>query len=264
MKTTQTMSNTKSAFTLIELLVVIAIIAILAAILFPVFARARENARRASCQSNLKQAGLAFAQYSQDYDERNVSFPAAGFPTWDARMEPYLGIRVEATSGAQILQCPSDSTVRVFGSCNPATTAQPRSYSLSGNNVDRNTNPNPARATMAGTYTLIAGNFATATYVGRVLSEIEVPAQTLQLVEKVGNDNIFANNTGAVVASPEGGGQTAQNGSRCGVPVFNPIHLEGWNYLFADGHVKWYRPEQTIGTGSMTSPRGFWTLVDND
>jgi prepilin-type N-terminal cleavage/methylation domain-containing protein len=57
-------------FTLIELLVVIAIIAILAAILFPVFARARENARRASCQSNLKQIGLGIMQYTQDYDER--------------------------------------------------------------------------------------------------------------------------------------------------------------------------------------------------
>lgn len=59
----------KRGFTLIELLVVIAIIAILAAILFPVFARARENARRASCQSNLKQIGLGIMQYSQDYDE---------------------------------------------------------------------------------------------------------------------------------------------------------------------------------------------------
>lgn len=58
------------AFTLIELLVVIAIITLLAAILFPVFARARENARRSSCQSNLKQIGIGIAQYTQDYDEK--------------------------------------------------------------------------------------------------------------------------------------------------------------------------------------------------
>ena len=59
----------RSGFTLIELLVVIAIIAILAAILFPVFSRARENARKATCQSNLKQIGMAMMQYVQDYDE---------------------------------------------------------------------------------------------------------------------------------------------------------------------------------------------------
>lgn len=69
------MHTRRKGFTLIELLVVIAIISILAAILFPVFARARENARRASCQSNLKQLGLGFAQYLQDYDER---YPFAG------------------------------------------------------------------------------------------------------------------------------------------------------------------------------------------
>ena len=66
-------SRKNRGFTLIELLVVIAIILILAAILFPVFARARENARRASCQSNLKQMGLVLGQYAKDYDERMIS-----------------------------------------------------------------------------------------------------------------------------------------------------------------------------------------------
>src|SRR5690554_4144515 len=98
----------KSAFTLIELLVVIAIIAILAAILFPVFARARENARRASCMSNLKQIGLGFMQYIQDYDERlpygkleDVNGDAIGETYWHVSVQPYL-------KSNQILRCPSD------------------------------------------------------------------------------------------------------------------------------------------------------------
>ena len=68
--------RTFRAFTLIELLVVIAIIAILASILFPVFAQARENARKTDCVSNEKQIGLAFALYVQDYDERYCAQPA--------------------------------------------------------------------------------------------------------------------------------------------------------------------------------------------
>jgi prepilin-type N-terminal cleavage/methylation domain-containing protein len=73
-----------SGFTLIELLVVIAIIAILAAILFPVFARARENARRASCQSNLKQIGLGLMQYVQDYDGAFPFFSTSSLPGYTA------------------------------------------------------------------------------------------------------------------------------------------------------------------------------------
>jgi len=87
----------KSGFTLIELLVVIAIIAILAAILFPVFARARENARRSSCQSNEKQIALGFKQYTQDYDEK---FPIK--ESWVSAINVY-------TKSAQILRCPSAS-----------------------------------------------------------------------------------------------------------------------------------------------------------
>src|SRR5438094_4697563 len=78
-------------FTLIELLVVIAIIAILAAILFPVFGRARENARRSSCQSNLKQIGLGLLQYSQDFDEMEVADwfnTGSGPKDTDARSTP--------------------------------------------------------------------------------------------------------------------------------------------------------------------------------
>lgn len=74
------------AFTLIELLVVVAIIAILAAILFPVFGRARENARRSSCLSNMKQIGTATIMYAQDYDESIYR----GGNTWPVSMLPYI------------------------------------------------------------------------------------------------------------------------------------------------------------------------------
>jgi len=100
------------AFTLIELLVVIAIIAILAAILFPVFARARENARRASCMSNLKQLGIGFNMYTQDYDEKTLNVSkkeisggspfGPGYvyiPTWYILLYPY-------TKNLQIMRCP--------------------------------------------------------------------------------------------------------------------------------------------------------------
>jgi prepilin-type N-terminal cleavage/methylation domain-containing protein/prepilin-type processing-associated H-X9-DG protein len=92
-------------FTLIELLVVIAIISILAAILFPVFARARENARRASCQSNEKQLALGLMMYSQDHDDRMV--PAAGYYVgtalyyWPSLVQPYI-------KSNQVFKCPSD------------------------------------------------------------------------------------------------------------------------------------------------------------
>jgi prepilin-type N-terminal cleavage/methylation domain-containing protein/prepilin-type processing-associated H-X9-DG protein len=95
----------RNGFTLIELLVVIAIIAILAAILFPVFARAREKARQTSCLSNIKELGLAVHMYVQDYDEMYptawwVSNDSMGY-IWADCLDPY-------TQNLQIFTCPSD------------------------------------------------------------------------------------------------------------------------------------------------------------
>jgi prepilin-type N-terminal cleavage/methylation domain-containing protein/prepilin-type processing-associated H-X9-DG protein len=100
----------RKGFTLIELLVVIAIIAILAAILFPVFAKAREKARSASCLSNLKQLGLACNMYAQDYDEKMgpaiVTNGAASFTVWHL-MQPYI-------KNTQIYVCPSDRSSQLM------------------------------------------------------------------------------------------------------------------------------------------------------
>ncbi len=100
----------RRGFTLIELLVVIAIIAILAAILFPVFARAREKARQSSCLSNVKQIGLGWLMYVQDYDETCPSVYFQSTPTtywWDC-LTPYL-------KNDQILLCPSQTSSRGYG-----------------------------------------------------------------------------------------------------------------------------------------------------
>jgi prepilin-type N-terminal cleavage/methylation domain-containing protein len=113
-------TQSKAGFTLIELLVVIAIIAILAAILFPVFAQARAQARKTSCLSNMRQLGLGFIMYAQDYDETLPSIPFGDCPTcwpweaWQGTVD-WTGVFVQGVQpyikNKQILQCPSGTQV---------------------------------------------------------------------------------------------------------------------------------------------------------
>ena len=125
----------RRGFTLIELLVVIAIIAILAAILFPVFAKAREKARQSSCLSNTKQLGIGVLSYAQDYDEllpRTAITVPGGNHGWQTLIHPYV-------KNDQIFTCPSKASVRW-------SSATPLSYSTCGYGYN---GPNPTNLSLS-------------------------------------------------------------------------------------------------------------------
>ncbi|HEY3332199.1 MAG TPA: DUF1559 domain-containing protein [Capsulimonadaceae bacterium] len=249
-------------FTLIELLVVIAIISILAAILFPVFATAREKARATTCASNLKQLAIAFTGYIQDYDE---VYPIAGSyqsptgvnPTWDSEIQPYLGT-AKMKSGANfqpdalVYACPDDTPVNAASAGagqKRATYAMPEPHTSCAN------------ANFYGLAQATAPGWpANSWSAGRNMREIVVPATTLELVE-VPNINLFGQ--GPVAYSIQNSG-TACNMYAMQDYQSTPMHSEGYNWLFCDGHVKWLRPEQTMGTGTMKVPLGFWSIADGD
>ena len=209
--------NARSAFTLIELLVVIAIIAILAAILFPVFARARENARRSSCQSNLKQIALGIKQYTQDYDERfpNITIPApAGAPGWAYAIQPYL-------KSEQIFQCPSETTAPPPGAdlITRAATTGFSDYYMNYNTV-----------TTSGTAPVLG--------IGK--SEASFDYTT----------NIIMNGDGSGIS-----GDTSASSYQTSTPsVGESRHLEGANYSFIDGHVKWLKAAAVKSGGTTNCP----------
>jgi prepilin-type N-terminal cleavage/methylation domain-containing protein/prepilin-type processing-associated H-X9-DG protein len=213
----QKMRRNGKGFTLIELLVVIAIIALLAAILFPVFARARENARRASCQSNLKQFGLAFAQYTQDYDERfpaNITLAAPGPQLrWYDSIEPYV-------KSQQLFVCPSDTHFQ-------------RGSAISDQNISYGYN---------GVW--IGGNDTTKPVA--TLSEIAFTSQTVLMADA---HHQALSNFKAFPKEVADGYQPY------------PVHLEGANFAFVDGHVKWYQKTNTIFIeGTDGDPDNQWDL----
>jgi prepilin-type N-terminal cleavage/methylation domain-containing protein/prepilin-type processing-associated H-X9-DG protein len=259
----------RRGFTLIELLVVIAIIAILAAILFPVFASAREKARQTTCTSNEKQIGLAFTQYLQDYDE---NYPmacmygggAAGWTnqitTWDVEISPYLGYKVYAPTlptgvPPLILACPDDTIARSsYNSVRSYAMPFPTSTGGSGG-TPTGLVPNWINgALVAGTLYNYLPGLATA--------KVPAPSTTLELVEFPNSSNCIGRATGTIIDQPSDstpGDGTGQNDQLA------PTHTSGWNYLFCDGHVKWLMPTQTVGAaGTVTKPQGYWTLVDGD
>ena len=230
----RTRRGLQEGFTLIELLVVIAIIALLAAILFPVFARARENARRASCQSNLKQMGLGILQYTGDNDELYPLRRFAPFGTgaaysssdgsqrdydqnsWRTSIQPYI-------KSTQLFSCPSNTD-------NSKATYDPefaRSYAANwaygADLVDR-------------------GVFNQTT--PRALAEMASPAQTIAVCEIKGVPYVAFNverpTSPSYSDAGTGGGTSAGYGEMLYVG-----HLSTSNYLFADGHVKAMRPTAT-------------------
>jgi prepilin-type N-terminal cleavage/methylation domain-containing protein/prepilin-type processing-associated H-X9-DG protein len=249
------MSNTiKKGFTLIELLVVIAIIAILAAILFPVFGRARENARRSSCQSNIKQIGLGFKQYIQDYDEKYPlaiadqgttanTFDAAD-QGWAQGMQPYL-------KSAQIFQCPSETNAPVTtGGVTAGYSDYWSNYNIVGTGgVSEASIDAQALTVLNGDGQSVGTNLATTT--DGTSAYIVDNSDTAPTLNRPVNNTIVPTpyrGTGATAIYNPASGSTVHAGGK--------RHLDGANFAFADGHAKWLRPEKVNNaapsTGSFT------------
>jgi len=264
-------SSRKIGFTLIELLVVIAIIAILAAILFPVFATAREKARQTSCSSNLKQLGLGMLQYCQDYDDRypgnicnyaNQTGTCTEICGW-LYLTPGMGWSCETypyVKSTGIYTCPDDPQINTHVS--PSSGLYNVSYAVNEQIYD--TNP-----TYGGNYGVGGSGLA---------SSLAAPSVSVMLAEYTQPGNwgsllgagtgalmyVAGNNTRTDMATRgtlEGGDKfmtgwpTGVSASFWGVNWFDyqsaggsngalgsgqlGVHSNGSNYLMADGHVKW-------------------------
>lgn len=226
----------RPAFTLIELLVVISILALFATILFPVFGRVRENARRTSCASNLKQIGLGIAQYTQDNDD---VLPGCGADnvaaTWRSRTAPYI-------LSTQLFVCPSRGYRSPYsvGSLRESLRADGYAGSYAANGM-RDYNYGPyggdcnSSAKPQGCTPMSIGNDGTR---GKVLSMVVAPAETLMITEA---------------------GVRGNSAFDWGGADFNiwSAHLRTMNVLFCDGHVKAMRPLDTA------TPKNLWTVMED-
>jgi prepilin-type N-terminal cleavage/methylation domain-containing protein/prepilin-type processing-associated H-X9-DG protein len=216
--------RTRKGFTLIELLVVIAIIAILAAILFPVFAKAREKARQATCLSNQKQIGLAFMQYVQDYDETYPVSSTLGYAGgfWNNPMlTPYV-------KSQQVFRCPSQASVdRGWGGIWTET-----AY-----------NYNDAIG-----HCQDAGSWAWGQISPVTLAEIKAPASCWMLAEEAQYYGGACRGRYPGPGAPYASYPPTWDYDPAGwVATYGDIyqkHSEGINVAYADGHSKWSRFEQ--------------------
>ena len=247
--------NGKTAFTLIELLVVIAIIAILAAILFPVFARARENARRSSCMSNLKQIGLGLMQYTQDYDE---SYPWASFSqvsptggTASAQAIPADTFKSYVVSGSNYYYTwmdfiqPYVKSVQIF-QC-PSAASPPPQPSYGYNDAFG----------VRGSQSLYGGG----SNITINLARLERASETY-LVMDYNEQSAATAVPGNALKWAAGGGSNAQQ-------LAVTPHLEGVTICYADGHAKWSPRDKYAGTAtnytstcSLTSPNPTYAYCD--
>jgi prepilin-type N-terminal cleavage/methylation domain-containing protein/prepilin-type processing-associated H-X9-DG protein len=237
----------KMGFTLIEILVVIAIIAILAAILFPVFARARENARRASCQSNLKQLSLGLIQYTQDYDERYPYGYDAGQRLWGEQIFPYV-------KSTQVFVCPSD----------PKTYAVPTASQLvPGYSYGLNMVYNDPSHWIFGQYLAVPAQIPITTAAvedssGTVWTgDVATLAASAPLIR--GYYYLSGVNNSTLVLNDSNCGSTPCLWSTTQTTGWYARHLDTVNVAFLDGHVKAMKVENLAKKDSTNTYYSYFT-----